>query len=262
MSDLGFQFSRLNAAGNTFILCDLNQLPFEKNDRPDVVKKLCNQYVGFRSDGFIFLKKLNATTVEWDFYNSDGSEAEMCGNATRAVARFLELQSPVILKTKVGDVEIGPKKADSSLYYARWTTGAQPPEWEQEFLFQGHSISYDFFNTGVPHAIVEMDPYGELAKELRQSRQHSNTGMNVTFVESQSPGELSAVTFERGVEDFTLACGTGAVAAALWSKELNPELKSHQIQMPGGQLLVTFLDDHKVELAGPAELDFKIEVQI
>lgn len=259
MKSFFFQFYRLNAAGNTFILCDLDMQPFEKSDRPHLVKKLCNEFVGFRSDGFIFLKKINANQVEWDFYNSDGSSAEMCGNATRAVGSYLKLQKPVILKTVIGEVEIGP--SGQNQYYARWKVWSEA-QWEQEFNYQGYVVTYDYLNTGVPHAVVEMNPYPELANALRHYTAHSSSGMNVTFLESRCPGEVTAVTFERGIEDFTLACGTGAVAAAMWSKELNPELKRHEVQMPGGILIVSFLDNQMIELAGPAQLDFKFEVEL
>jgi len=254
-----FQFYRFNASGNTFILCDLDLQPFDETDRPELVKKLCNEFVGFRSDGFIFLKKINAQEVEWDFYNSDGSSAEMCGNATRAVACYLQVQSPVILKTSIGNIEIG--QSNQNQYYARWKILAEAV-WEQEFNYQGHLIAYDYLNTGVPHAVVEMNPHLELAKKLRSFQGHSSEGMNVTFIESKFPGEVTAVTFERGVEDFTLACGTGAVAAAIWSKELSPELKSHEVEMPGGILEVTFLENEVIELTGPAQLDFKFEVEL
>lgn len=261
MRDLSFQFHRLNSTGNTFILCDLDTQPFSKEDRPGVARRLCSQFVGFRSDGFIFLKQLSESQFEWDFYNADGSQAEMCGNATRAVACYLQIQKPVNLKTQIGEVTLASKDLKKGIFSSQWSIQSET-HWEQEIEFQGHFVTYDFCDTGVPHGIVEMDPYIELARKLRHLKAHNSNGMNVTFVESQSPGEVIAVTYERGVEDFTLSCGTGAVAAAIWSKELNPELKSHQIQMPGGALLVTFKEDSLIELSGLSKLDFKFEVNL
>jgi len=256
-----FQFFRLNSAGNTFTLCDLDRQPLAKEERPEIAKKLCTGYIGFTSDGCIFLNKTGTGSYEWDFYNSDGSHAEMCGNATRAVACFLNIKDSVMLKTRAGIIRLSRPNPKLNIYSAQWSLKADVA-WEQEFNFCGHNVSYDYANTGVPHAILEMEPYVELAKDLRRHKAHHPRGMNVTFVESRSPGELVAVTFERGLEDFTLSCGTGAVAAALWSKECYPELKNHQVQMPGGNLLVTFLTEDLIELSGPSQLDFKFEVEL
>jgi diaminopimelate epimerase len=263
---MAFQFYRYNSTGNTFFLCDLQTQPFDQKERPALVKRLCQGYLGFQTDGVIFLQTLKpGARYLWDFYNADGSQAEMCGNASRVVPCFLKSQDPSFhqaeIQTAVGLVEVGcgqDNHFDSSWSLASLETNSH---WDQEFEFQQQKVPYDYFNTGVPHGVVELDPYPELAKSLRHSDAHSKKGMNVTFVEAQGLGEVSAVTFERGVEDFTLSCGTGAVAAALWSRELSPELSTHQVQMPGGLLTVTFLVGNRIKLSGEVLYDFKIEIE-
>lgn len=259
MDGLKARFSRLDAAGNTFYFCDLAAWPFEASVRSELAKKLCTGFTGSHTDGLVFIgpgKK--DSDFEWDFYNADGSNAEMCGNAARAAGFYLNKTSPQKLKTRIGIVEVGLAPSGA---FASW--GAQfESKWENEIMFQDQVIPYDFINTGVPHAVVEMDPFPELARELRKLPLHHIGGMNVTFVEQVGPGEVTAVTFERGVEDFTLSCGTGAVAAALWSKELSPELRIHQVSMPGGLLGVSFEIENRVMLTGPVKHDYDLEVNL
>ena len=255
---------RYNATGNTFLFCDLQDFPFDKKDRPSLVRQMCAQYQGFQTDGFVFFQMAkNKMRVDWDFYNADGSIAEMCGNAARAMAFHLRdylTEGTWILGTLAGNVELG-LEAMTGWPQIRWQ-GVVETQWEQELIFQEQMVPFDFIQVGVPHAVVELDPFPELAKFMRSQGAWHARGMNVTFVEQRAPGEVSAVTFERGVEDFTLACGTGAMAAALWSWELNPELKIHQIFMPGGELRVHFAAQDDIYLIGPVSLDFEMEVEL
>lgn len=259
MIERGFNFKRINSCGNTFFFCDLDIYPFELMDRPDVVKKMCQSFVGFRTDGFVFIKKKAPSHFEWDFYNGDGSKASFCGNAARAAAIFLNEKKNVYLDTEIGQVELGFDLKTKKLW-VEWNL-KEDISFEKDYDFNGYSVVFDYFNTGVPHAVVEMDPYLELAQSLRKETFMNPGGMNVTFIESLGPGEINAVTYERGVEDFTLSCGTGAVAAALWSKDLNPELSNHLVKMPGGDLLVTFNSD-KVKLLGEVKQEFVVEVEL
>lgn len=257
-----FKFTRLTSAGNTFLFCSLNDQPFELAERGELAVRLCNEFVGFRTDGMVFVEKLGSNKAKWDFYNGDGSPAEMCGNAARAVACYYQANEPLVLDTRIGKVTVKSVDLANGLYSATWVIPGEA-KWENDFQMNGQtSMSFDYVDSGVPHAILEMEPFPELAKELRQFKGLSKNGMNVTFVEQTSPGEVTAVTFERGVEDFTLACGTGAVAAAIWSKELNPELNIHEIKMPGGLLTVTLKEANLVELTGPSQIDFVMEVEL
>lgn len=260
--EIQIRLERLNSAGNTFLFCDLNQFPIESSERAQLVKKWCQGYQGFQTDGVVFYQKISAHNIKWDFYNQDGSIAEMCGNAARAMAKLLngEPQKQWTLTTLAGPVVLQniPNQDRAQIH---WSLAAEA-QWENDFIFEGQVVPYDFILAGVPHAIVELDPYPELAKALRASKQFHPGGMNVTFVEQTTPGEVTAVTFERGVEDFTLACGTGAIAAAIWSRELNPELNHHWVTMPGGVLEVYFNDATQVTLTGPVFKEFSLEVML
>lgn len=258
--DINIRLERMNAAGNTFLFCDLSQFPIDAKERPFLVKKWCESYQGFQTDGVVFYHLTSSQSLKWDFYNRDGSVAEMCGNAARAMAKLLngEADQQWTLSTLAGPVILqNIPNQDRAL--VMWNLKAQM-HWENDFDLNGQMIPFDYILAGVPHAVVESDPFPELAKVLRSYKQFHPGGMNVTFVEQTTPGEVTAVTFERGVEDFTLACGTGAIAAAYWSRELNPELNHHWITMPGGVLEVYFDQKGQVTLTGPAIKEFTMEV--
>lgn len=260
--EIQVRLDRLNAAGNTFLFCDLNQFPIEAKERSVLVKKWCEGYQGFQTDGVVFYQTTSAQSLKWDFYNRDGSVAEMCGNAARAMAKLLnaEAQKQWTLSTLAGPI-ILQNIPNQERAQVLWSLNAEA-KWENDFEFSGQIIPFDYILAGVPHAIVEADPFPEFAKALRSSKQFHAGGMNVTFVEQTTPGEVTAVTFERGVEDFTLACGTGAIAAAYWSRELNPELNHHWITMPGGVLEVYFDQKGQVTLTGPVVKEFTVEVAL
>ncbi|MCX7674502.1 MAG: diaminopimelate epimerase [Bdellovibrionaceae bacterium] len=255
------EFTRYSANGNTFFLCDLQRLPIDESLRAEITQRLCQSWVGFRTDGVVFLRPLRQGEWEWDFRNADGSIAEMCGNAARVVAAHLGVGGR--LKTLAGWVDFSPIKDDE--YEVNWLldskrTGSH--QWDEVFDFQGHPVPYDLVQSGVPHAVVEMDPWPELARELRQ-KVGGARGCNVTFVEMNHPGELQAVSFERGVEDFTLSCGTGAVAAALWARELHPDLQNFEVSMPGGGFKIRFTaerEGQRVYLRAPCHKDFVLQV--
>lgn len=256
------KISRMSGAGNTFFLWNAIENPIPVESRTAVVRLLCSGYTGFRTDGFVFLDSSSHGECDfvWDFYNSDGSSAEMCGNAARCVALYyFKKMNPqvhgVAFQTRAG------------LVRARWVDQEEievimPPQSSgPEFIeiLVGRK-PYDFFytNSGVPHLIVEGEPDEALAAQLRRSPEVGEAGTNVTFVNEVTPGELEAVTYERGVEGFTLACGTGAIAAAQFSKEKNPLLKNHLIEMPGGALRVHFDGPQQISLIGPAQFEFDL----
>ena len=255
------EFIRYSANGNTFFLCDLQTFPIDASFRSELTQRLCQSWVNFRTDGVIFLMPLRQGEWEWDFRNADGSSAEMCGNAARAVAAYAGESGR--LKTLAGWIDFAP--IDENLFEVSWLLESRYKDlqqWDEIFLFKESPIPYDLVHSGVPHAIIEMDPWPELAQKVRHQI-GGTRGCNVTFVEMNHPGELQAVSFERGVEDFTLSCGTGAVAAALWAQELHPELQNFEVAMPGGRFNVRFTSEkggQRVFLNAPCYKDFKLEV--
>lgn len=269
---LPVNIAKMSGAGNTFALIDARQdaawWGAEKSfgiTRSEFARLVCNNISGLSADGLLFIEQgSEGYDFDWDFYNSDGSTAEMCGNAARCAARFCKenlganSQSQFRFKTGAGlittdilaDAQVRVKMPAASIVQEN---------------FEG----YTWIDSGVPHLVRELKNFGEtseMKEQARLMRAHKNLGprgANVTFYAELRPNYIKAVSFERGVEDYTPACGTGAVAAALAYS--NGQKKTVQVEMPGGVLEILFKEgDEKPEMTGPAifvgEFKYNLEV--
>ena len=238
-----FFITKMQGAGNSFLLTT-EIVPLA--EKAKIAKELCSLNFGIGAEGMVFLKSEKSEIIEWDFYNSDGSMAEFCGNAARCVAIYIFDKNPDVLKieikTQAGSVHCAVKDSKTvevEMPKVEWKSKALvTPFWPQPVVW---------INTGVPHIVIEVAAFEDLKKfkkeaaQIRAWSQLGAMGSNVTFVFMHSSEKASAVTFERGVEDFTLACGTGAVAAAWFIMEKN---KTNQclVKMPGGDLHVSLVN--------------------
>lgn len=236
-------FTKMQGAGNSFLLSWEN---VAASRRAKLTKVLSDPNFGIGADGVVFLNSEKNGAYVWDFYNSDGSTAEFCGNAARCVALFIFEKDPSLkkinIKTVAGEVSCQIKSKNSvevQMPKVEWLSKSLSlPSWPQPIAW---------LNTGVPHLVVEVQNMDELKKykseaaQMRASAQVGPAGANVTFLFQQSPQKISAVSFERGVEDFTLACGTGAVAAASFMMA-KYKTSSCQVHMPGGYLDVLIVE--------------------
>jgi diaminopimelate epimerase len=257
---------KLVATGNDFIFVDARKaLPsaFASVERAVFARKICDRHFGVGADGLVFVEDKGG--LSWDFYNSDGSHAEMCGNATRCMGRWANLivgVPGVEFMTAAGLVrtKIEANLIASELPFVKADI--------KQFSFGGDKKREAFFvNTGVPHAVVDIDSISRAADDreaLSALRFHPITGLrgaNVTFLETISKTEFRTVTFERGVEGFTLSCGTGVLAAAAVGLSRAGGAMDAQLETPGGKLTVHYgLGFKGVTLTGPAELIFSIEM--
>jgi diaminopimelate epimerase len=244
---MSIQSSLLSGAGNTFhIYYNVKDVALTS----ELAQKICAQ---FPADGVVFLKEPQAPNLfyTWDFYNNDGSPAEMCGNATRCVGYYVEnilvnADKKIDLQTTAGLIQI--QILGKHQYQVRMTTPHITP----------HSKLF-VCNTGVPHVVIEIpsdhtfDQHKAMAKELRESLEFAPKGTNVTLIKHTPIDDvIEAVSYERGVEDFTQACGTGAVAAGLFMNIRYLKNKIN-IKMPGGTLIVDTTDRQQPMMTGPAE---------
>jgi len=222
----GLKFAKMNGSGNDFVLIDNRAAGIAPELMPALAQGLCARGRSVGADGLIILEpsdrvdpRLGRVDFRWHFFNADGSSAEMCGNGGRCAARFAAdrgLAGPAM----VFDTIAGPIRA--------WVDGATvklemvPPGGAyRDLVLEGPAgpVELAGINTGVPHAVVavedmESTPVRELGRFLRFHQHFAPAGTNVNFVRG-ADGELWVRTYERGVEDETLACGTGAVASAL-----------------------------------------------
>lgn len=260
MSRAELSFYKMQGAGNDFVILPLgkNTKSVSKLDWETLAKKICDRHYGVGADGLVGLELLHSSKLRWYFYNSDGSRAEMCGNAARcAVSLMFQLgktERRVQLQTEAGliDGEMQPDRTVKLILPSNKKVDPKPMK------VAGHH-GY-FINTGVPHFIVPVDvidlrAWRPESAKLRSHPEFGKNGSNVTLVKALSERSATAVTYERGVEDFTLSCGTGALAAGAWmlSKKNIPEA---QIEMPGGDFFVGMTPENKMFLRGDAKIVF------
>lgn len=266
----------MQGTGNSFVFGDLrspkNKALFKKEfgklSRKKLARMVCNMSTGIGADGFALFENTGpGAAVRWDFYNSDGSKAEMCGNAARCAGIYLSkgkaLKKPFQLRTRAGLLEIKVNSIDKVQVEM---TPIRYFERNQSITINGKKIAYAFVNSGVPHVVIQVknlelsDKYRVLAKLIQAHHRFMPKSTNVTFYEKTGPRNIATASFERGVFDFTKACGTGAVAAAaVFSDKSSAQIKKIKLRVPGGVLNVD-LAGVKPILTGPAKhiADFKI----
>ncbi len=262
-------FQKMQGCGNDFLLVDSIRSHSRKYTAPEV-RFYCDRHFGVGADGLVVLKKGETTDVEWDFYNSDGSEAEMCGNAARCVVRYVSeryLPDEVVsIQTRAGVVRgrlLPDKKVEVTL-----------SEKNFEFVYAEHILEidqnvYQLFctNTGVPHAVLEVKdlttfPVARVGRSIQQHALFRKEGTNVTFFQRLVANRILSTTFERGVCAETYACGTGAAAAGLVFSRVYAEALPINISVPGGELTIDLSPVSKVLLlTGPAEYVFEVELE-
>jgi diaminopimelate epimerase len=259
-----FVVYKLSGAGNTFAFAFVDACNELYLNRRQLVRRVCSPLLGISCDGFVFLEQ-NSNGWTWDFYNSDGSNAEMCGNAARCAMLFIRdiLSLPVknlALSTKSGTIignDVSLVEGESTNQFEIEMTHHFKILKETQVKLHNIYLYLSLIDTGVPHLVfVGSQLDREESSKLRHDRSLSADGANVTSYKLKSPDHIAAVTYERGVEDFTLACGTGAVAAALdyWRKSDRPEQSRWiRVDMPGGILKVFCTKDDKPLMRGPAE---------
>jgi len=213
-------FTKMSGSGNDFILIDHRE-PFLKEDRlKDFVQKACRRRVSVGADGLILIERSKKADFKWRFYNADGSEAEMCGNGGRCAGRFAYLKgiagTSLKFETLAGilSATVDGKRVKLEM------TNPFGLKLDETVLVDGKKEVFSFINTGVPHAVLFREDLEKLdiVKIGRAIRRHSHfapAGTNVNFFRVEKGNQLSVRTYERGVEDETLACGTGVVASAL-----------------------------------------------
>ena len=213
------RFTKMNGAGNDFILID-NRMGDVRLDRSQIAQ-LCDRHRGIGADGILLLEKPgNRADFRMRYFNADGGEAEMCGNGARCFARFANkvaaAKEKISFETQAGLIS-AELKGDSV------TLGMTEPtdlRLHLELGIAGENKTVHFINSGVPHVVIpvvnieDVDVRHEGAA-VRYHKIFSPSGTNVNFMEKRGAKKIAIRTYERGVEDETLACGTGIVASAL-----------------------------------------------
>jgi len=213
-------FYKMSGSGNDFILIDNRQGLVQDEILEQLIVGACRRRMSVGSDGLILIEKSEQADFRWRFYNADGSRAEMCGNGARCAARFANLVGIADIKQSF-ETDVGPVSAE--IINDRVKIGMTRPaglKTDQNLDLGGTHLSYDFINTGVPHAVIfcddieDVDVFGT-GGLIRFHDAFAPAGTNVNFMQILNRKAIAVRTYERGVEDETLACGTGCVAASL-----------------------------------------------
>ena len=259
------RFTKMNGAGNDFILID-NRAGDIRLDRSQITR-LCDRHRGIGADGILLLEKAsNHTDFRMRYFNADGGEAEMCGNGARCFARFANKMTnaggKIFFDTQAG--VIGAELLNDLVKLQM--TEPTDLRLNVELPVGKEGITVHFINSGVPHVVIPVPGIDDVdvCKEGSAVRRHktfSPKGANVNFIEKRGPKKIAVRTYERGVEDETLACGTGVVASALIFATLeNTNGPITVIARGGDELQVGFeKSDNRfrnVTLTGPADFVF------
>jgi diaminopimelate epimerase len=266
------EFTKMNGAGNDFVLVD-NRAGKFKFGRDQVVR-ICDRHRGIGADGLISLIPSSSGKADWawEFFNSDGSAGEMCGNGARCFARFVErrtgLSRDFTFETEAGII--------SARFHGELVTvNLTDPvglRLNEKLALRNGTYAMHSVNTGVPHAVLfvpdaDKAMVPQLGPEIRRHSHFAPKGTNVNFVQVLGPSHIRVRTFERGVEGETLACGTGVTASALISSRVHRFASPVKVQVQGGdELEVSFREEGRgfrdVCLTGPADFVFEGAIDI
>lgn len=257
---MNIHFYKYQGAGNDFVMIDNRAKTFPKNNSK-LIAKLCNRHFGIGADGLILLENNEATDFRMVYYNSDGNESTMCGNGGRCIVAFAHKLNIFANETTF--------IATDGLHHASIKNGIVSLQ-----MIDVDSVKiekeYVFTNTGSPHHVqlVENIENFNVFKEGKRIRNeiYGTAGSNVNFAEQINENTFKVRTYERGVEDETLACGTGVTAVAI-AMFTTKKTKSNTINLlvKGGELSVSFNFENgiykNVVLTGPAEFVFSGEIE-
>jgi diaminopimelate epimerase len=233
-------FSKMSGSGNDFIIIDNRRQCIDGIDLPQFITSVCRRKMSVGADGLILIEPSDKADFRWRFYNSDGSRAEMCGNGARCAARFAYVNGiageRLAFETDAGIVS-GQVIADRAKVKM-----PDPTDLRLDYTIElaAGPLVVSSVNSGVPHVVIMIDDIEavdvfKMGREIRRHEAFAPAGTNVNFICRQGTGRLAIRTYERGVEDETLACGTGAIASALvcaiklnWTSPISLQTRSRE----------------------------------
>ena len=246
------KISKYSANGNDFVIFHTDT----KEDRIELAKELCHRQDGIGADGLIVILPHKDYDFEWQFYNSDGSDADMCGNGSRAAAHYAYsnsfAQQKMSFLTGAGVINA---EVDGAMVMSELT----PPEiLDKSIEFGGKS--WWLLNTGVPHLVSFTDNIKEFdIDEARELRYKYNANVNILHVENNS---LHVRTYERGVEDETLACGTGMAACYYRALQENKISGSVEVYPKSGDTLYLGMNNRTITFKGKVKKTFETDWEL
>ena len=265
-------FVKMHGAGNDFVVVDHRE-PFLSEPAGTLLRRLCDRRRGVGADGVLLLERDPELDFAMRYHNADGGRAGFCGNGARCLARFA-------LDRGLGRAGVVRFRSDAGVQEARRMPGGAielhfgrvaAPGVPETLEAAARTFTGSEFRVGVPHFVIEVAqveavPVAEWGAALRVHARFAPAGANVDFVARLSaaggpgPARVAMRTYERGVEAETLACGSGAIASALWAGGEGAR-SPVEVRTAGGDVLVVSFErageGYDVRLTGPAEVSFR-----
>lgn len=257
------EFYKYQGTGNDFVILENRDNKYD-NITPEQVKLICHRRFGVGADGLMLFNNHDKLHFEMIYFNADGNPSTMCGNGGRCMVKFAKNQGMHRVTYRFMAVD-GPHEADIDMHDIVRLKMQDVHEVEYH---SGHAI----LNTGSPHFVkfannVEEIDVVETGRDIRFSKPFEDLGINVNFVETTDEDGIYVRTYERGVEDETMSCGTGVTASALLNAHNAKGFNRVRVKTPGGFLSVEYnkIDDNHFEniwLCGPAVFVYKGEIEL
>jgi diaminopimelate epimerase len=257
------EFYKYQGTGNDFVILDNRENIYDAVTTKQV-QHICDRRFGIGADGLMLLQKKAGYDFEMVYFNADGKQSSMCGNGGRCLVKFAHhmgihkstYQFIAIDGDHIGDIDTD----DTVRLKMKDVTSVE------------EHASHAVLDTGSPHFVkfatnVRDIDVVETGREIRYSKEFKENGINVNFVESLDEDSIFVRTYERGVEDETMSCGTGVTAAALMSAHNDNGFNRVEVKTPGGRLSVEFdkINENSFEniwLCGPAEFVYKGAIEL
>lgn len=270
-------FTKMQGLGNDFIV--INDMEDKFSDYSSMALRMCDRHFGIGGDGLLVVKKSSVADTKMLIFNSDGSEAEMCGNGIRCFARFvvdngyvkggecfietLDGVKKVNIISEMGKVtgvrvNMGTPKLSHDMIPANINT-KDGTIVNESIVVADKKYTITSLSMGVPHTIIFVDDTknidaAHIGRQIERCR-YFPQGTNVNFANVLDRGRLEVITWERGA-GLTLACGTGACASLVAGVLNNKSDRKAQVRLPGGSMLVEWADSGEVYMTGSAEYSF------
>ncbi len=240
-------FTKFSGSGNDFIFIDNRKLAYQADEMIGFIQKVCRRGQSVGADGLMFIEPSERADFKWRFFNADGSEGEMCGNGGRCAARFAQ---ELGIATDAVSFETLAGVIDATMSDSRVKLRMTPPfDYRAGVAFDvnGRKALLEYVNTGVPHAVEFVDDVEavDIVADGRAIRTHdafAPSGANANFARVSGAHSLILRTYERGVEDETLACGTGAVAAAILAAARGLLTAPVDVEVRSGEILKIYFE--------------------
>ena len=259
-------FEKLNGTGNDFVVIDNRKGIIPHEEQAEFARKVCRRMFSIGADGLILIEHSETSDFSWNFYNADGSVAEMCGNGSRCAARFAYKHKicgrKMSFETLAGVIEAEISEDEENVRVKM----TQPFDFQLDLSLRLDDVEYPvtFVNTGVPQAVIFVEdddvPVKKWGRKVRFHEIFEPAGTNVNFVKVLGDGKIKVRTYERGVEAETMACGTGAVASAIYAAMHKGMDSPIDVVTSGGDILTIHFDlqdgpfAESVYLEGPARI--------